>query len=179
MQPVSIGFALVGAFYVFAGFVAARAALSSWMLDQALAAISAKPVPARERHLTLWMLASAWLVLTGGVAALLLLPVAPWLFGVCALSQAFYLVFLAPHYFDVEDPPDPLGRQRTVNAFVLYAVVTAGLVAARGELTAWEQATLFQWALFGAVSTAFGFYLMWRAATFVHTRPPHDPGEAP
>ncbi len=58
----------VGAFYIFAGLVATRAAVMSHFFDRAIAAFSMKRTPAVERHLFLWLLGSATLVLAGGAA---------------------------------------------------------------------------------------------------------------
>lgn len=141
MDPIEIALRAVGTFYVFAGYVAARAGLVSHLLDEALAGIAAKPVPSAERARTYWLLGSTVLVLAGGTALLLLLDLAPWLFALSALGQLVYLVWLAPRYFDAEDPPDAKGRRQTTNAFVIYLAATALTIwaAAAGRLVPWRE----------------------------------------
>jgi hypothetical protein len=131
---------VVGAFYAFAGYVATRAALTSHFLDRAIAAIACKKPSSAEVRLTYWLLSAATLVLAGGVALAFLLDVAPWLFVASAAGQALYLFVLAPRYFDVEDPPDPRGRQQSTNAFVVYLAATAFVVwaAATDKLVTWQ-----------------------------------------
>ena len=124
MDAVELGLRARGAFYVFAGYVATRAALTSHLIDRALAAISgAKPAPA-ETAQSLWLLAAANLILIGGAALVLLLDAAAWIFVASALGQAAYLFVVAPVYFDASDPPDPNGRRQSTNAFVVYAAAT-------------------------------------------------------
>ena len=131
-DPIAIILRLLGAFYVFAGLVAGRAALLSATLDIALAGLTMKPVSMRERALTLWLIASAWLVFASGVLLMVLAQEALWASIVCALTQAFYLTFAAPYYFDVEDPPDPQGRRQTTNAFFIYLGATLIVIWASG-----------------------------------------------
>jgi hypothetical protein len=107
MDAVELGLRAMGAFYVFAGYVATRAALTSHLIDRALAAISAaKPAPV-ETAQSLWVLGAANLILIGGAALVLLLDAAAWVFVASALGQAAYLFIVAPVYFDASDPPDP------------------------------------------------------------------------
>lgn len=130
----------VGAFYVFAGFVATRAALTSHLMDRALAAISGGDTSRRENARTAWLVGSAGLVLAGGVALALLLDLAPWFFMASSAGQLAYLAALAPRYFDVEDPPDATGRRQTINAFMIYLVATAIVLWAwhAGRLSTWH-----------------------------------------
>lgn len=125
MDPTEASLRLIGAFYTFAGYAATRAALTSYLFDRAIAAISGKRPSARESARTGWLLAGANIVFAGGLALTFLLDAAAYLFMASAAGQAAYLALLAPRYFDVEDPPDPKGRRQTTNAFVLYAVATA------------------------------------------------------
>src|SRR5262245_51003268 len=100
----------IGAFYAFAGLIVVRVALSSRLIDQAIAALGASKPDAREEAQTLWHLASAVLVFASGVTLMLLLDVSAWIFLVSAAGQAAYLIWLAPRYFDLVEPPDPTGR---------------------------------------------------------------------
>jgi hypothetical protein len=45
-------------------------------------------------------------------------------FIVSAVSQAVYLLVLAPHRYDHVDPPSPEGRRQTINAFGIYIAMT-------------------------------------------------------
>lgn len=134
---------LIGAFYAFAGFVATRAAMTSRLIDIALAALSAKKPSRIETAQSVWLIAAAALVLAGGVLLLAGLDLAATLFVASAIGQAVYIYVLAPRYFDRGDPPDPVGRRQTTNAFVVFSAATAFVVwgAWRGRLTALDEAT--------------------------------------
>lgn len=167
MDPTAIFLIAIGAFYVFAGIVATRAALLSLFLDRALTAISGNQPTTRETALSAWLLGSANLVLTGGAALMLRLDLALWLFVAALVTQVAYLLVLAPLYFDVDDPPDPKGRRRTINAAVIYAATTALIAwAAHGShLLDWRDVPS---ALIAAAVTAVAAHLgytMWKAAT--------------
>ena len=103
----------------------ARVPDASYFIDRAIAAIAAKKPSTIETMQTMWLLCAAALVLVGGVMLVLLLDGAPWVFLASAFGQAIYLFFVAPRYFDVEDPPDARGRQQSTNAFVVYCAATA------------------------------------------------------
>ena len=141
MDAVELGLRAMGAFYVFAGYVATRAALTSHLIDRALAAISAaKPAPV-ETAQSLWLLGAANLILIGGAALVLLVDAAAWIFVASALGQVAYLFIVAPVYFDASDPPDPNGpppiderlrRLRRGDGLVVWA-------AAVGRLARWQE----------------------------------------
>jgi hypothetical protein len=157
------GLRLLGAFYAFAGYIAARAGLTSRLMDHAIAAIGgAKPDP-RETQQSLWLLVGSVIIFAGGAALFLLLDVAPWLFAASAISQAFYLLVLAPRYFDVVDPPDERGRRQSTNAFLIYTVVTFLVIwaTANGKLVPWQD---MPWPLrvaFVAAVAAHAGYVAW------------------
>lgn len=166
MNATDISPRLVGAFYTFAGYVAARVALTSHLLDRALAAITLeRPRPA-ERAQTLWLLCSAVLVLAGGIALMLLLELAVWLFLASAAGQVLYLAWLAPRYFDAADPPDAKVRQQTTNAFVIYTAATASVVWASytGRLAPWQELPWPLLALAGAAVAAHAGHVAWMYA---------------
>src|SRR5688572_31787260 len=125
MDAVEISLRVIGAFYVFAGWVATRAALTSRLLDQALGAISCRKPNRIETAQTAWFLVQAHLVLASGLALMLLSDLALWFFLAAAGGQALYLVYLAPRHFDPVDPPEAKGRRQTTNAFFFYAAATA------------------------------------------------------
>jgi hypothetical protein len=134
---------VIGAFYAFAGYVATRSAMMSRFLDQAIAAIAMKKPTRAETAQNAWLLATAALVLTGGVLLLGGLELAAWVFVVSALGQAAYISYVAPRYFDADDPPGADGRRQTTNAFVIFAAATAFIVwaAYRGRLTSVQDAS--------------------------------------
>lgn len=155
---------LVGAFYVFAGYVATRAALVSNQLDVAIAGIGGKTLTRKERLLTVWLLASAGLVLVGGATLLARLDVAPWLFLASALGQLVFIAVLGPRYFDTDDPPDPKGRQQTTNAFYFYIVATSFVIWAwsAGRLRDFAEVSILELAAGGALVIAHFANLAWR-----------------
>lgn len=123
----------VGAFYVFAGFVATRAATTSRFLDEAIAALGDGVPSAAETLKYRWHMVASAIVLGGGVALLLLLDVAPGLFALSSAMQAIYLLWVAPRYIDPHDEPDATGRAQTRNAFVVYLLATALVVWAASD----------------------------------------------
>lgn len=163
-DPFALFLRFLGAFYVFAGVVAGRAALMSALMDTALAGITLKKVSPRERALSLWLAASAWLVFAGGVLLMVLAREAMWAFILCALTQGFYLTIAAPYYFDTEDPPDPTGRRQTTNAFFIYVAATLLVIwASAAHLTPLD--SLHPW-LNGAVWLALAAYtgfMIWQS----------------
>jgi hypothetical protein len=153
----------IGAFYAFAGHIATRAALTSLFVDRAIAALETKPVSRAEFLRSCWLLTAATLVLAGGLALLFLLEVSRWLFLASALGQAVYLFWLAPRYLDIEDPPDPLGRRRSINAFAIYLVATAIVIwaDASGRLESWDEAGVTIVALATLIVAAHIGYVLW------------------
>ena len=100
MNVIAFALGMIGAFYAFAGWIATRAGLTSLFMDQAIAAISAQKPKAAETAQSYWLIAAANLIFAGGVALIIRLNIAMWLFLVSAFGQAFYLYFLAPRLFD-------------------------------------------------------------------------------
>lgn len=130
MALIDVVLRCLGVFYAFAGIVAVRVGLQSALLDAALAAIGGgKPSPL-ERLQTLWLVGGAVLIGWSGLALAVLWNGALPLFIANTVLQALYLWFIAPRYFDVADPPDPIGRSRTRNAFFIYFAVTTFVTAA-------------------------------------------------
>lgn len=166
VDGIKIALCAIGAFYVFAGYVATRAALTSHFLDRAIAAIAAKKPTATETAQSYWFLFSATLVLAGGATLLFLVDVAACLFVASALGQALYLFYLAPRFFDGEDAPDPVGRRQTTNAFVIYTAATAFVVWALsvGKLTPWREAAWPVLALVAALIASHVAYIAWTMA---------------
>ena len=147
MDGFGIALRVIGAFYVIAGYFTARAALTSSLIDEAIAAISMKKTERVEQHRTLWLLTLSVLFFAGGVCLMLLLAPAAWLFAISALVQILFFLFLGPYYFDVADPPPPEARQRSINAFVVFCAATLITIwaAYTGRLTKLTDATPLLW----------------------------------
>lgn len=148
---------LVGGFYTFAGVAAVRGTLMSRFLDQAIAAIGGSTPNRAETARELWIICASLIVLAGGVALMLRIDLAVWLFVISALAQVLYLGVLAPQFLDVDDPPDPQGRAQTIKAFVVYLAATAFVLWAHssGHLTDWR--TLPTLVINGAVCAIVGY----------------------
>ena len=155
---------LVGAFYVFAGVLGMRAMVMDHLLDQMLAGITLKPIPQKE-HRRRWLLTASTLAIGMGGMALMVLSLwaAPlFLFG--AVGQAVYLVW-ARTAFLPENELERTGRRQTINAALLYGLVTVSVCAAAlsGLLRDW----LDPWALLIPTSglgllLPIGRHFLWR-----------------
>ena len=133
---------IIGAFYAFGGFVATRAGLMSQLIDQAIAALTLKKPTRAETAQNAWLIATAALVLIGGVLLLAGLQLAAWVFVASSLGQAAYIFYVAPRFFDQDDASGG-GRRATTNAFVIYAAATAFILwaAHRGRLVTLDEAS--------------------------------------
>jgi hypothetical protein len=158
MDGVDIALRAIGAFYVLAGYFAARAALTSNLIDQAIAAISMKKTERIETHRTIWLLGLSALFFAGGVCLMLLLEPAAWLFAISALVQLAFYLLLGPYYFDRADPPPPDARQRSINASVVYGACTLFILwaAYTGRLIKLSDATPMLW---GSAAAAIALHL--------------------
>ena len=172
MDEIDLALRLMGAFYVFGGFVATRAALTSSLIDRALAALSSSRPSAAETPQSLWLLVAANVILAGGVALVLLIDLAAWIFLASALGQAAYLFYVAPRFFDTDDPPDATGRRQSTNAFVVYGAATAAVVwaSAVGRLLNWQEMAWQSLALAVAAIMAHAAYTVWIFAKPITSR---------
>ena len=150
-----------------------HALLTSHVIDRALAAISATKPTRAETAQSLWLLGAANVILAGGAALVLLLEAAAWIFVASALAQAAYLFFVAPRFFDRDDPPDATGRRQSTNAFVVYAAATALVLwaAARGKLAPWQDVPWPMLAIAAAAAAVHVLYTIWIFAKPL--TPPH------
>lgn len=176
MDGTEIALRFVGAFYAFAGFVAARSALMSSFIDRAIAAIGGKKQSRIEQVRTAWMLVAAAIVFAGGVALMALLDVAPWLFLASAAGQAAFLFYVAPRIFDVEDPPDARGRRQSTNAFIIYLAATAFVVWAlsTGRLISVAEANPGVLAAAAGALALYAGHIVWTLVRAPSTRPAFD-----
>ena len=163
MDAIDLLLRFVGAFYVFAAYVGARASLMSLLIDRAISAIGGEPPPRADLLKSYWLICASVLVMVGGAALLFLLDIAVWAFLASSLGQAVYLFYAAPKYFDVEDPPDETGRRQTLNAFVIYLVATAVVVwaASSGRLASVTDVPWPILALPAAMVVAHVVYVLW------------------
>ena len=162
MDVIDIALRAIGAFYLLAGFVAARAALTSNLLDQAIAALTLKATDRVERHRTIWLLCLSVLFFAGGACLILLLEPAAWIFSIATIVQAFFFLFLGPTYFDVPDPPPAAARRRSLNAFVVFTACTFFILWASytGRLTKLAEAPLLlSGSAAGAIALHLGYIL--------------------
>ena len=152
---------IIGAFYAFGGFVATRAGLMSQFIDQAIAAIALKKPTRTETVQNAWMIATAALVLIGGLLLLAGLQLAAFVFVASSLGQAAYLYYLAPRVFDRTNEPDARGRRASTNAFVIYAAATAFILwaAYRGRLVTLDEASTPALVAVGAGLLLYAGYL--------------------
>lgn len=166
LEIADIALRLIGAFYAFAGYVATRAGLTSYFIDRAIAAIALKKPTAAETAQTVWLLGAAMLILAGGVLLMLLLDLAAWAFAASSLAQVAYLFYVAPRYFDVDDPPDPRGRRQSTNAFVVYTAATAFVLwaALTGRLVPWKEVPWPLLAMAGVGLAAHVAHTVWLLA---------------
>ena len=176
-----ISLRVIGAFYAFAGYVATRAGLTSHFIDRAIAAIAMKKPPRVETAQTVWLMCAAMIVLAGGVALMLLLDFAPWLFLASALGQAAYIYYVAPRYFDAENPPDAAGRKGSFNAFVLYSAATAFVLWAgyMGKLQSWHEVPAPVLAVAVAAVAGHAGYVVWMLARPMGSSPMPSFGAGP
>ena len=165
MDFTDLGLSVVGAFYAFAGVVAARSGLMSRMLDKTIAAIGGERASAAETARALWMVCASIVILAGGVALMLRTGLAAWLFTISALAQGLYLGLIAPRYLDPADPPDAAGRKQTTNAFVIYLAATAFVLWAHatGRLVDWH---MLPWPLVPVAVCAIGAFAGYALLTF-------------
>lgn len=128
----------VGLFYVFGGLMILRAARMERLLDNAIAEISLEKAgpKASERLRLVSMDAIAVLTLVSGALLLFLLRPAVHAFLANAAVQGAYIAW-ARKALPPTDAALALGRRRTINAFVVWLVMTALvlLLFEQGRLT--------------------------------------------
>jgi hypothetical protein len=122
----------VGAFYAMTAPFVLRTAALSHFLDGALVALGGRSSPAQrraERARTMILTSQVIVIGIGGIWLMALSTVATWFFVVSALGYGVYLYWIAPRYLDPHDEPDEPGRRQARNAFFVYVVATALVVA--------------------------------------------------
>jgi hypothetical protein len=161
MDAVDIILRFVGAFYAFAGYVGTRATLTSYFLDKAIAAIAAGKPSRAETGKAIWLLCASTVIMVGGIMLMLLLDMSVVAFSIALIGQVVYVAYVAPRYFDVDDPPEAVGRQRSVNALVLYGAATAFVLwaAYTGRLLGWQEVPWVALAVAGTAVAAHAIYI--------------------
>ena len=129
----------IGGIYAIGSLIVLWGTLAASLAESAQAAIEARSMPSSTVWRTRWLVGSALLLLTCGLALALLLNMAAPLFVLSAAGQALYLAVLAPRYFDPAEQPDEAGRQSSRSALLVFAVATALVIAA------WSAGWLLDW----------------------------------
>ncbi|MEH6726833.1 MAG: hypothetical protein V7703_11795 [Hyphomicrobiales bacterium] len=127
---IAVLFGLPGAFYMFGGFVVVRAIAMDALIDTAIEGIDFTQASSGtsgkiqlKRH---FLGALAFVSFAGGAFLFFQSAVAPVLFCMSLAMQLFYIAVLAPKYFDIDEDDDleSTDRRATINAMILYSVVT-------------------------------------------------------
>lgn len=172
---------LVGAIYVLAGAALMRHLVMDHVLDQALAGLTLKPIPARDT-IRRWLLGSGGIAIGMGGAALMVLSIwAMPLFVFGALNQLVFFLW-ASKAFPPDEAEPVTGRRRGTGAALFFGGITvlAFWLAWAGHLRPW----LDPWALFIpiiglAILFGIGHHFFWRARRVgswdVPEPPPPDP----
>jgi hypothetical protein len=159
----------IGAFYLFAAGLAAKAHLNGAVIDTAIRALDSRARQPAEHWRLIWLLLGTLWVGLAGLFALLQLRGVWALFVFSFIWQGLYLLVLAPRYFDALDEPDPSGRAQTWRAFLAYGVVTAVVIwgssqsttlEALSQASAWKQGLVV---LLPALGLAYLASKTWRA----------------
>ena len=170
-SAIDVVLQLLGLFYAFAGYIAVRAVHQARLIDMAIDVLSAvalpeEMTPPREHQRALWLLIASLLILAGGIALLLQMELAAWIFLASATLQIAYLLFAAPHYFDDGEKPDGQGRQGSNNAAMLYVAATVFVLWAlqTGRLKPLSSIPL-ELAAAAAIGVAvYAMYALWKFA---------------
>lgn len=135
-SPLALPILLLGAFYCFAGLMAARAVQTDAVLDSALAGLSAGRRDPLDQERSFWLFAGAAVVGAGGLLLLVGSALAAPVFLLSCALQALHFLVLSPRRYDREEPVEPAGRRRSLQAFLIYGIATAFVVwsAAAGVL---------------------------------------------
>lgn len=127
MDLVEIFFRATGAFYLFAGHVAARAMLVGAVTDRMIAILAEDREPeGAGRHLVLAI--SVVVTATSGAALALMSFWAMPLFVAGAVAHMSWVVFASPDTAPSRGSEARSERRRTVRAAIIYAIVSLGVL---------------------------------------------------
>lgn len=134
---IAIAFGILGAFYMFGGYAVLRAIAMDELIDTVIQRVNfpeetSEPVSTgrfKKRFLGVMAIVS----FAGGTFLFFQSALATALFCICLAMQLLHVLVLGPRYFDRDEDNDPKGsgRQATINAMVIYAVVTFCLLYAQ------------------------------------------------
>jgi len=163
---IAIAFGMLGAFYMFGGYAVLRAIAMDELIDTAIMHVNfpeeaSEPVSSehfKKRFLGVMAIVS----FAGGAFLFFQSALATALFCLCLAMQLLHVLVLGPRYFDRDEDNDPnaSGRQATINAMVIYAVVTFCLLYAQhlGALPSFPPSWSQRESAGLAVTAAFAIY---------------------
>lgn len=163
MFALDILLQVVGAFYMFAGIVLARAVLLDRMLEKARGVVAGSSPPAIARVRTWYCVGLAVLTYLSGLALMSLCDLAIHFFLLTLLLQAAFLFWIAPRFLDTPASAQSKGRAQSTNAFVIFMAATA-LVAwatSLGRLQAVEEADANSLLMTGGLIAIYLAYVLW------------------
>lgn len=134
---IAVAFGLLGVFYMFGGYAVMRAIATDELIDTVIDRINlleedSKPAET-DRLKKRFLGAMAIVSFAGGAFLFFQSALATALFCICLTMQLLHIMVLGPRHFDRHEDHDPKdsGRQATINAMVIYAVVTLCLLYAQ------------------------------------------------
>lgn len=165
----AIAFGMLGAFYMFGGYAVLRAIAMDELIDTAIKRVNfpektSEPVGSehfKKRFLGVMAIVS----FAGGAFLFFQSALATALFCLCLAMQLLHVFVLGPRFFDRDEDNDPnaSGRQATINAMVIYAVVTFCLLYTQhlGALPSFSPSWSQRESAGLAVTVAFAIYAYW------------------
>lgn len=156
---------IIGLFYAVGGIAVMRRMAMDSLLDQALAALGS-PVDENEKTVSRLLTVGGWLTFASGVSLMGLSRWAPYVFGLNVVWQAGYLLWAARHN-PPQDEAERLGRQNTINAFLIYTGVFGFvlLLTQQGVWRSWNIAgaplpsALVEFGLILSITAVFAFLI--------------------
>lgn len=163
---IAIALGMLGAFYIFGGYAVLRAIAMDELVDTAIERINfpeetSEPASTgffKKRFLGVMAIVS----FAGGAFLFFQSALATALFCICLAMQLLHVLVLGPRFFDRDEDNDPKasGRQATINAMVICAVVTFCLLYAQhlGALPSFPPSWSQRESAGLAVTVAFAIY---------------------
>lgn len=168
MDATDIFFRLAGGFYLASGWLGLRAVLTDSVLDQALAALSGGKEDPLERRRR-WIVGASIVVVGASGAALTVMS--SWALPLFVASTAAQAAWIAGgrRFFIPEEEDDDASRRQVVNAAILYAAVTAGVVWlwSAGRLSPWADPLGIAAPVLATIGLGAWFvrHMAWKAAS--------------
>ncbi|WP_306261404.1 hypothetical protein [Pararhizobium sp. IMCC21322] len=179
---IAIAFGLLGAFYMFGGYALTRAIAMDGLIDTVIERINlpgeASETVDSEGFKKQFLGAMAVVSFAGGAFLFFQSALATALFCICLAMQLLHILVLGPRFFDRDEDDDTIGsgRQATINAMIVYAVVTFCLLYAQhlGALPSFPPSWSQRESAGLALSVAFAIYA-YRLMRAPHTDHAPDP----